>query len=135
MDGLFGGIVIVVLIFAVMFILSHLDEKRYNKEKSNANIVREVVRSFDDEHEWKTLTMKDALLAGVSIEHVDVENNKVFLKTPDGLVEAKVNASNLRGFLVKIKAFPKSIYQYTDIYINLDMNNHNVVIDSINYSE
>lgn len=129
-----GGILIVITIFIVMFILSHLDEKRYNKEKDNANVVRKVLKSFDDEHEWKTLTMKQALLSGVSIEHVNVETNTVILKTPDGLVEAKVNASNLRGFLVKIKAFPKSIYQYTDIYINLDMNNHDVVIDNINYS-
>ena len=134
MDGVIEGILIIIAIFVVMFLLSRLDDKRCQKEKTNAKVVRDVLKSFDNNHIWKTVRMKDALLNGLTIEFVDVANNKVVLKTPDGLVEAKVNAANLKGFLVKIKAFPKSIYNYQDLYINLDMTNQDIVIDNVNYS-
>lgn len=78
--------------------------------------------------------MFDAVSAGMTIEFVDVTKNKLILKTPDGLVEAKVNQDNLPHFLLEIKMSSKRIYNYSDVFINLNMDNQKVIIDKISYA-
>lgn len=129
-----NGILVVICIFGVLFLLSQLDEKRVEREKDTNQMLRGVVESFDRDDEWRSLFIRDALSHGMTIEFVDVEKNKVILKTPEGLVEGRVNRESLPHFLLEIKLSPKRIYSYTDAYININMNNQSVIIDTLKYA-
>ena len=130
-----SGIFVVIAIFVVIGLLSHLDQKRYEREQNDIKLVRQINQSFSDHHNWKTLRMFDALSAGMTVKYIDVSANSVILQTPDGLVEAKVNRQNLPHLLLELKLSQDSVFKHKDLYINLDMDTQEVIIDNIDYSK
>lgn len=130
-----SGILILIAIFVALGFLSHLDEKRYKREQNDRKLVRQINQSFSDHHNWKTLRMFDALSAGMTIKYIDVSANSVILQTPEGLVEAKVNRQNLPHLLLELKISQDSVFKHKDLYINLDMDTQEVIIDNIDYSK
>lgn len=134
MEGIIGGIVVTSCIFGGCALLAYLDSKRVDKEQDTRQLIRDVNKSFDRKEEWRSLRMFDAVSAGMTIEFVNVTKNKLILKTPEGLVEAKVNQDNLPHFLLEIKMSSQRIYNYSDVFINLNMNNQMVIIDKISYA-
>ena len=55
-------------------------------------------------------------------------------QTPEGIVVAKVRQEHLPFLLYELKTSFKTPYRHTDVYINLDMDNQQAVINNIKYA-
>ena len=116
---------IVVPILMVYFIVSSNDAIKEKKKKNAPEI--------NQNHVWRSMRLLDAISVGTSVEYVDVTKNNIILKTPDGLVEAKVNQDNLPRFMVELKLSKKALYRHTNLWLNMDMDSKTVVIDICKY--
>lgn len=127
---LFIGIIVAIglpLAIALMvYGIVSLDDVKKEKKKKNAPVINQ-------NHVWRSIRLLDAISAGISVEYVDVTKNNIILKTPDGLVEAKVNQDNLPRFIVELKLSRKALYRHTNLWLNMDMDSKTAVIDICQY--
>lgn len=127
---LFIGIIVAIglpLAIALMvYGIVSLDDAKKEKKKKNAPVINQ-------NHVWRSMRLLDAISAGTSVEYVDVTKNNIILKTPDGLVEAKVNQDNLPRFIVELKLSKKALYRHTNLWLNMDMDSKTAVIDICQY--
>lgn len=127
---LFIGIIVAIglpLAIALMvYGIVSLDDAKKDKKKKNAPVINQ-------NHVWRSMRLLDAISAGTSVEYVDVTKNNIILKTPDGLVEAKVNQDNLPRFIVELKLSKKALYRHTNLWLNMDMDSKTAVIDICQY--
>ena len=131
--SILSGIAVVGGTGLVLWLLSSAESRTIEKKKEDAQFVREISSNLE-KHHWRSLRLLDAISAGATIEYVDVAKNNVIIKTPDGLVEAKVNRINLPKLLLELKVSEKTPYRHTDIYLNMDMDNQTVIIDNFSYA-
>ena len=113
---------IALMVYGIVF----LDDVKKEKKKKNAPVINQ-------NHVWRSIRLLDAISAGISVEYVDVTKNNIILKTPDGLVEAKVNQDNLPRFIVELKLSRKALYRHTNLWLNMDMDSKTAVIDICQY--
>ena len=127
---LFIGIIVAIglpmAIALMVYGIVSLDDAKKEKKKKNAPVINQ-------NHEWRSIRLLDAISAGISVEYVDVTKNNIILKTPDGLVEAKVNQDNLPRFIVELKLSRKALYRHTNLWLNMDMDSKTAVIDICQY--
>ncbi len=127
---LFIGIIVAIglpmAIALMVYGIVSLDDAKKEKKKKNAPVINQ-------NHEWRSIRLLDAISAGISVEYVDVTKNNIILKTPDGLVEAKVNQDNLPRFIVELKLSKKALYRHTNLWLNVDMDSKTAVIDICQY--
>jgi hypothetical protein len=133
-ESIIPGLAIVIGAGVILWALSTLENHNREKKKRDTQFVREIAEHLKNHH-WKSVRLLDAISAGASIEYVDVSKNNVIIKTPDGLVEAKVNRLNLPYLLMELKTSDKTPYRHTNLYLNMDLDNQSVVIDDICYAE
>lgn len=127
---LFIGIIVAIglpmAIALMVYGIVSLDDAKKEKNKKNAPVINQ-------NHVWRSMRLLDAISAGTSVEYVDVTKNNIILKTPDGLVEAKVNQDNLPRFIVELKLSKKALYRHTNLWLNMDMDSKTAVIDICQY--
>ena len=127
---LFIGIIVAIglpmAIALMVYGIVSLDDAKKEKNKKNAPVINQ-------NHVWRSMRLLDAISAGTSVEYVDVTKNNIILKTPDGLVEAKVNQDNLPRFIVELKLSKKALYRHTNLWLNMDMDSKTAVIDIYQY--
>lgn len=127
---LFIGIIVAIglpmAIALMVYGIVSLDDAKKEKKKKNAPVINQ-------NHVWRSMRLLDAISAGTSVEYVDVTKNNIILKTPDGLVEAKVNQDNLPRFIVELKLSKKALYRHTNLWLNMDMDSKTAVIDICQY--
>lgn len=134
--GLIILIVAVCTLIAIIELIKSLvewrKEKRLEKNRRLLLTAQERVKAITS-HQWHSARLFDMISEGASIEYVDVKKNNVIIKTPDGLIEAKVNTDNLPHLLLELKMSKKAPFRHTDLWINMDMDNNEVIIDTVNY--
>ena len=113
--------------------MSQIESKRKETKEEQEEFEKEIEENLIA-HNWRSLRLVDAIVAGCVIKYVNIKKNNVVIQTPEGIVEAKVRQEHLPFLLYELKTSSKTPYRHTDVYINLDMDNQQAVIDNIKYA-